>query len=166
MNLIPAIAFGFSIAIAGIGVRFWARRLQNAARRVTAAELVEFETRPAWWTCVAPIAGIAFGVGNILAIVNERGRGLLLSGGIALFCFGAGGWWLLTLRKPRLVISQGRLTYNDTGKTVIIPADEVFRVSIYWFWFRVELKSGRILLIPNTMERSHIILAFLHQKYG
>jgi hypothetical protein len=97
----------------------------------------------------------------ILGFVARKQPGIVLAAGIAASMFLAGAWWFRNLLGARLIISQGTLVWTEGKEKAKIAVDEVAEVSIYWFYFQVDLRNGKRLLIPATFQSSEIVLAFL-----
>jgi hypothetical protein len=193
----------------GILVQVRAAYLNRMSQRINIDESSHFQLVHAKWAY--SISLLALVLGSIVAFEVFRGGGMvriLIGGVFSAAMIGFGIWEFKNLRRARLTIADGKVTYTDGSEVREIVAEDVISVSIYWSWFRVILpvsdnqpkppdpaqeskevphdiefnafqkwllskkqcltrnlskRPFKTVLIPATLERSEITLAFLRQ---
>ena len=148
----------------GLLVQMRGTYLERMSRRIEIREPASYILRPAIWMYHAPLLLVGLGAFAAFYVFQDPVVvRILIAGGLGLLAISAGVWWFRNLLGASLTIAEGRVTYAEGKDRIVVEAKEVERVSIYWFSFKVDLRSKKVVLIPGTFRSSEIVLAFLRQ---
>src|SRR6185436_12481054 len=113
--------------------------LERRSRDIEIEPSSSFRLRPAKWIYHAPLLSFALGVYFFLNVPWEKTGGRVLMLGLALFTGLGGIWWFVNLLRASLTIADGKVIYREGSERREVVAADIKRVSLYWFWFQVEL---------------------------
>jgi hypothetical protein len=161
--LIPSIAFASTTILGGVLTQIRARYLKRASMAIKIDKSYHAELRTAGWAYAGLVLPLALGLFVGIAGMHEK-RGLMYFTTLISLALIAGAAFLWhRLRISHVVISEGKLCYEEGADKVQISFGDVTSVSLRWFTFDVKLGSGVIVSIPANYQSTEVIWAFLRE---
>ena len=170
MNANSSDAFGsmlvmMSVPLAFLAISYWVR--SRAQRKYDSAALIlPCEYRPSWAAYAISLS--QFLIGSLAFIVYRRTPKLdeLFVLGLSLyavFFFVLGGHGIITLRKTRVIVSEDNILFEEAGRKVIIPVEQLKAVYLQRGEFVLQCTNTPQLLIPIVFENSSKLYAQLQR---